>query len=103
MPFFDRFRVELARYEAGVHEVGDPLEGAALDHLPPQLADFYRSWNGARLFADTIVVAPFGSPALGQWPEGTLELDADGRVRSRDDQGAIVVGSTLEKFLAAMM
>ena len=41
---------------------------------------------------------------IGEWPEGALELGADGRVRSRDDEGAtIVVGSTLEQFLAAVM
>lgn len=101
--FFDRFRQELAKYDAGVHDVGEPVDEAKLKDLPLQLADFYRSWNGARLFADTIVVAPFGSPTLGEWPEGTLELDSDGRVRSRHEEGAIVVGSTLEKFLAAVM
>lgn len=103
MPFFDRFRVELAKYEEGVHDVGEPVDEAELKDLPPQLADFYRSWNGARLFADTIVIAQLGSSTLGEWPEGMLELDRDGRVRSRDEEGAIVVGSTLEKFLAAVM
>jgi hypothetical protein len=103
MAFFDRFRVELGKYEDGVHDVGEPVDAAKLKGLPAQLADFYRSWNGVRLFADTIVIDPIGSERLGEWPEGTLELDSDGRVRSRDEEGAIVVGSTLEKFLAAVM
>ena len=103
MAFFDRFRVELGKYEDGVHDVGEPVDAAKLKGLPAQLADFYRSWNGVRLFADTIVIDPIGSERLGEWPEGTLELDSDGRVRSRDEEGAIVVGSTLEKFLATVM
>src|SRR5439155_892479 len=45
-----------------------------------------------------------GALRLGEWPEGALELGGDGRVRSRGDDGAaIVVGSTLERFLAALM
>ena len=112
-PFFDRFRVELAKYDEGVHDVGDPVAASRLvgRALPGQLADFYRSWDGARLFADTIVIVPIdelggaeGGVRIGEWPEGALELLGDGRVRSRDDEGAtIVVGSTLEKFLAAVM
>ena len=104
MAFFDRFRTELAKYEDGVHDVGEPVDDEAkLKGLQPQLADFYRSWNGTRLFADTIVIAPLGSATLGEWPAGALELGADGKVRSRDEEGAIVVGSTLEKFLATVM
>jgi hypothetical protein len=115
--FFDRFRVELGKYADGVHDVGEPVDGARLAGrvLPAQLADFYRSWDGARLFADTIVIVPLGQlepigdggggrgVRLGEWPEGTLELGSDGVVRSRDEEGAIVVGSTLERFLAALM
>src|SRR6185312_15220825 len=113
MAFFDRFRVELGKYDDGVHDVGEPAGETQLQArtLPPGLGDFYRSWNGARLFADTIVIAPIGEAAwldgggvrIGEWPEGALELGGDGRVRSRDEEGAIVVGSTLEKFLAAVM
>ncbi|MGZ3428240.1 MAG: hypothetical protein ACXVCV_16420, partial [Polyangia bacterium] len=111
--FFDRFRAELAKYDEGVHDVGEPVSESRLvgRALPPQLADFYRSWDGARLFADTVAIVSIdelagaeGGVRIGQWPEGTLELGQDGRVRSRDDEGAsIVVGSTLEKFLAAVM
>ncbi len=82
--------------------------------MPPQLADFYRSWDGVRLFADTIAIVPLeelrdlpgggGGVRLGEWPEGALELGGDGRVRSWGEDGAaIVVGSTLEKFLAVVM
>ncbi|MDB4966442.1 MAG: Tetratricopeptide 4, partial [Myxococcales bacterium] len=114
MAFFERFRVELGRYADGVHELGDPVPAAELAAraLPEQLVDFYRSWDGARLFTDTATIVrlrdaaalPDGALRLGEWPEGALELDAGGRVRSRDDDGAvIVVGSTLERFLAAFM
>lgn len=118
MAFFDRFRVEIGKYAEAVHELGDPVDAARLaaQALPGQLADFYRSWNGARLFTDTVTIVPIdeatplgaaadaGALRLGEWPEGTLELLADGRVRSRDDDGAaIVVGSTLERFLSALM
>jgi hypothetical protein len=112
-PFFDRFRVELGKYDEGVHDVGEPVAASRLvgRALPGQLADFYRSWDGARLFADTVVILPIdelggaaGGMRIGEWPEGALELDTDGRVRSRDDEGAaIVVGSSLERFLAAVM
>jgi hypothetical protein len=109
MAFFDRFRVELGKYADGVHDLGEPVDEARLrgKTLPGQLADFYRSWDGARLFADTIVIVPVGAfdgVTLGEWPDGALEIDGDGRVRARDEDGAaIVVGSTLEKFLAAAM
>jgi hypothetical protein len=110
MAFFDRFRVELRKYAAGVHDVGEPLPSPPAE-LPSELRELYQSWNGARLFADTIVIVPASevTPApggwrIGEWPEGTLEIDANGRVRSRDDEGAaIVVGSTLERFVAAAM
>jgi hypothetical protein len=110
MAFFERFRVELRKYAAGVHELGDP-EPSPPPSLPEELREFYRSWNGLRLFADTIVIVPAAEVStapsgwqIGEWPEGTLEIDGDGRVRSRDDEGAaIVVGSSLERFLAVVM
>jgi hypothetical protein len=110
MAFFERFRVELRKYAAGVHELGE-AEPSPPPSLPEELRQLYRSWNGVRLFADTIVIVPAAevSPApsgwqIGEWPEGTLEIDGDGRVRSRDDEGAaIVVGSSLERFLAVVM
>jgi tetratricopeptide (TPR) repeat protein len=110
MAFFERFRVELRKYADGVNDLGD-AEPSPPEALPAELRELYRSWNGARLFADTIVIVPAAqvtaAPSgwrIGEWPEGTLELDSDGRVRSRDDDGAaIVVGSSLERFLAAVM
>ena len=98
-----------------MHDVGEPTDDTVLRArtLPPGLADFYRSWNGVRLFADTIIVVPLDAVAalpasagvrLGEWPEGALELGSDGRVRSRGEDGAaIVVGSSLERFLAVAM
>lgn len=114
MAYFERFRLELSRYADGVHELGAPASAAALAMagLPAQLADLHRSWDGMRLFADTVLIVPLaeqtstsdGGRRIGQWPEGALELTADGRVRSRDDDGAaLVVGSTLERFVTAVM
>jgi tetratricopeptide (TPR) repeat protein len=114
MAFFERFRVELRKYAGGVHELGTPIDKELLAtlSLPPGLSDFLRSWDGARLFQDTVVLVPLAAQTaavgdgvrIGEWQEGTLELGADGRVRSRGDDGsAIVVGSTLERFLAAVM
>lgn len=111
--FFESFRVELRKYAAGVHELGPPAPADAVEGalVSGQLADFYRSWDGARLFAETVSIYPLGDlrptsagMIIGEWPEGVLELGQDGRVRSRDEAGAaIVVGSTLERFLAAIM
>jgi hypothetical protein len=110
--FFDRFRVELRKYAGGVHDLGAPLTPLP-PSLPPGLADFLRSWDGVRLFQDTVVILPLAEQAalaeeggrlLGEWQEGTLELGDDGRIRSRDDDdAAIVVGSTLELFLTVVM
>ncbi len=110
MAFFDRFRVELRKYADGVHDLGAPLSPVP-PSLTPGLADFLRSWDGVRLFHDTVIILPLaehdlrdGVRLVGEWPEGTLELAADGRLRSRDDDGAaIIVGSTLELFLTAVM
>jgi hypothetical protein len=110
MAFFERFRVELRKYAEGVHDVGEPAPPTP-PSLPGELREFYRSWNGARLFADTIVIVPATQVttapngwSFGEWPEGTLEIDGEGRVRSRDEEGAaIVVGSSLERFLAVVM
>jgi Tfp pilus assembly protein PilF len=106
--FFERFRVELSKYDEGVHELGEPAARPPA-WLPRPLADFYRSWNGARLFFDAIVILPVEKLAqaaeigIGEWPDGDLYW-SDGRVHSRGEDGAsIVVGSTLERFLAAMM
>jgi tetratricopeptide (TPR) repeat protein len=114
MAFFDRFRVELRKYAEGVHELGDPVDDKLLAgrDLPAGLSDFLRSWDGVRLFQEAVVIVPLqeqsagsgGAWVIGEWEEGTLELAGDGKVRSRGDDGAaIVVGSTLERFLAAVM
>ena len=66
-----------------------------------------------RLFADTFVILPLDEQLargrrarlrLGEWPEGTLELDSRrARALARRRGAAIVVGSTLELFLTAVM
>jgi tetratricopeptide (TPR) repeat protein len=118
--FFDRFRAELSRYADGVHELGDPASERAIAEavarvgrpLPAGLVDFYRSWDGARLFTDSFVLV--GVSALAVEDEATLRLgeslglplviDAAGRVLEVDEVGdRVVAGTTVEKWLVAIM
>src|SRR5205814_2970210 len=101
--FFDRFRAELARYAEGVHQLGDPTPQAELGPAwPAALQDLYRSWNGMRLFHDSLVLYPSAlvSPTDGAWqigeaPSVRLVTDERGRVREADEHGdSILVGST---------
>jgi hypothetical protein len=117
--FYDRFRTQLGRYAAGVHELGAPAGDAALGRvearlgraLPPGLRDFYRSWNGARLFHETIVIAPVeelfadeDGLRIGEALGAPLAVDARGRVVEIDDLGErVVAGSTVERWLEATM
>jgi hypothetical protein len=112
--FYDRLRTALRRYAAGVHDEGAPASAAELQAagaLPPGAADFYRSWNGLRLFHDACVIVPLSELRrqgdqlrLGEYEGATLFLDARGRVRIEDETGdRIVAGSTLERFMDAVM
>jgi tetratricopeptide (TPR) repeat protein len=109
--FFDRFRADLRRYADGVHELGDPAPESALAALPPVLRDLYRSWNGMRLFTDSVCFEPVerigregGLWRVGEAFGAPLAVDEAGRVLELDDAGdPVVAGSTLERFLAALM
>jgi tetratricopeptide (TPR) repeat protein len=119
MAFFEKFRADARRYADGVHELGDPASERALGEaearlgraLPGGLADFYRSWNGARLFADSIAIEPLERVAVeGEWLRigeslgVPLHADERGRVLEADDAGdRVVVGSSVESWLAAVM
>src|SRR5438477_13080618 len=101
--FFEKFRAEVRRYSEGVHELGaaaDEGARAAAERrlgrsLPAELSDFYASWNGARLFADSFVIAPIDAIAVED--EGALRIgealgvplvaDEAGRVLEIDDAG----------------
>src|SRR6478735_8077575 len=110
--FFDRFRQDLRRYAEGVHELGDPTGEAALGRLPAALRPLYQSWNGARLFADSIVLEPAerlrpaegGGWHLGEAFGAALILDEAGRIFELDDAGdRLLQGSSVEPWLNAQM
>jgi tetratricopeptide (TPR) repeat protein len=119
MAFFERFRVETRRYADGVHELGRPAHAQAIASaerrlgcaLPGELGKLYQSWDGMRLFLDTVVIEPLTQLVadgswlrIGEWPDGALYLDERGRVWSRSEgERAQLVGSSLERFLAALM
>ena len=77
-PFFDYFRAALARLPAGLVRVAPPAETADLARveaalgrpLPPDYAAFLRSFDGADLFHETVLVAGVGPQA----PLSLLEL-----------------------------
>ncbi|HVV17105.1 MAG TPA: SMI1/KNR4 family protein [Polyangia bacterium] len=79
-PFFDYFRAALARLPAGLVRVGPPADAADLARveaalggpLPADYAAFLRSFDGADLFHETVLVAGVGPHA----PLSLLELSA---------------------------
>jgi tetratricopeptide (TPR) repeat protein len=110
--FFDRFRQDLRRYADGVHDLGEPASAGALSRLPAPLRELYRSWNGVRLFADSIVLGPaerLTSAEGGGWQLGeafgaALVLDDGGHIYELDDAGdRLLQGSTVERWLNAHM
>ncbi len=111
--FYDRLRAALRRYAAGVHHEGAPATTAELDAraLPPGARDFYRSWNGLRLYHDACVIVPLAELVpdgphlrLGEYDGSALFLDDTGRVRIEDETGdRIVAGSSLERWLDAVV
>lgn len=125
--FFDRFRSAIARLPAGLIRVGPPATAgdiaraeAALGPLPASYLSFLRSFDGADLFHESVVLAGVGagaSVALAALPQdrpGELvfaealsgdryALDGDGRVL-RYDPGAeerALAGSSFERWLDA--
>jgi tetratricopeptide (TPR) repeat protein len=109
--FFERFRADVRRYADGVHELGAPVEDPVLARLPAALRELYRSWDGMRLFTDSIVLEPAAriARADGRWRVGEafgapLEVDEAGRVYALDDaRDPLLEGSTLERWLHAVV
>ena len=129
-PFFDRFRTAVARLPAGLIRPMPPArptdiaaaEAALGRTLPDIFASFLRSFDGADLFHETVVIAGVGRaaprrltelPPLADHPdelvfaEGlsgvVLSLDAEGRV-VRNDVGAeerAIAGSNFDRWLGA--
>ncbi|MGZ3426629.1 MAG: hypothetical protein ACXVCV_08270, partial [Polyangia bacterium] len=109
--FFDRFRADVRRYADGVHELGDPAPAGLIAALPPSLRELYRSWNGMRLFTDSLVLEPAARVVrdgelwrVGEAFGAPLAADEGGRIYELDDAGdRVLQGSTLERWLAAVM
>jgi tetratricopeptide (TPR) repeat protein len=116
--FWEKLRSELGRYAEGVHDVGAPLQAATLASqeqrlgpLPAALVELYRSFDGLRLFTDSLVI--FRCQELERQEErirlgeawgAPLFIDSRGRVYESDDVGdRILCGSELVRFLDAVM
>ncbi len=126
--FFDRFRTAIGRLPSGLIRTGPPAPAEALAQaeaslgrpLPEIYASFLRSFDGADLFHENVLVAGVGPGAPRQLVElpqtfpnelvfaealsGELfALDARGRVLRRDvgaDERALA-GSSFERWLDA--
>jgi len=117
--FFDRFRRELQKYADGVHVVEEPASKRAIAEaearlggkLPAGLASLYQSWDGVRLFVETIEVVPVAQLEragellrVGHALDAALFVDERGRVIEEDEEGdRVVVGSSVEAWLGAVM
>jgi tetratricopeptide (TPR) repeat protein len=122
--FFDHFRAAIARLPAGLIRVGPPARPedlsraeAALGHpLPEDYAAFLRSFDGADLFHETVLLAGVGAdPPLPLAParDGVIfatsaederyALLADGRVVREDagDEQRALAGSSFAAWLDA--
>jgi tetratricopeptide (TPR) repeat protein len=103
-----RIARELARWPAGLHELGAPATW-----LPPEwpasLAEVYRAFDGARLFHEAIELVPAAEVALddGRWRIGSawgdeLAVDGDGRVWRHEADGdePLLDGTSLPRWLS---
>jgi tetratricopeptide (TPR) repeat protein len=126
--FFDRFRSAIARLPAGLIRARPPAapddvaraEAALGRPLPDGFASFLRSFDGADLFHESVVIAGVGAGAprllaeLGQDRPGELvfaealsgdryAIDADGRVLRHDPDAEerALAGSSFERWLDA--
>jgi hypothetical protein len=128
--FFDRFRTAMARLPAGLIRVGPPATPDELSRatsslgapLPDVYASFLRSFDGADLFNETVVIAGVGSGAFraldGVAHEGAragdlvfaeaqvgdrFALDGAGRVLRYDEafEERALAGSDFGAWLAA--
>jgi tetratricopeptide (TPR) repeat protein len=117
--FFEQVRIELERYDEGVHDVPAGASLAALGDaerrlgtLPEEYASFLRSYDGLSLFHDTFTVAGTGAALrgadgalwIGEGPEGRVALDESGRVYEvRESGDRVLAGTSLERWLTALL
>lgn len=79
--FFDRFRDAVSRLPAGLVRLSPPatdadvaaVEGALGQPLPPTFGSFLRSFDGADLFHESVVIAGAGASA----PRRLVDLDRE--------------------------
>jgi tetratricopeptide (TPR) repeat protein len=120
---YEPLRLALRKYADGVHLVGPPATEQALRAaaerlgrpLPASYEDFLRSFDGASLFNELIVLHGAADPALGSvgegqvrigaTPEGALWMDGAGVIRLVDEEmpDPIIAGTDLERFLSALL
>jgi tetratricopeptide (TPR) repeat protein len=132
MAFFESLRTAARRYAAGVHEFGAPADEKQLTAaekrlgvaLPPPHREFLRSYNGAALFHESILLFPAEeiaeTPALsaerrflriGDTPDGALWMRVsedpaqDGRIYLVDEEAPdpILAGASIESWLDATL
>lgn len=115
-PFYGEFRARIRTFVSGVHLLGNPVPAAVQkqatwEKLTDDLREFYRSFDGARLFIDTAEIWPFARLRLvdsqkivfGQTADHTLALQA-GRVVAISDGGdQIQLGSSFSLWLSAFV
>ncbi|MGE3459666.1 MAG: hypothetical protein AB7O24_31425, partial [Kofleriaceae bacterium] len=106
---FDRVFALLDQAAPGLHDVTPP-SGKLPVGLPGPLIELYARCDGARLFLDTIELAPASEVALtsaGRWQFGTIDGDAlaidhRGRVWREDPSidDDVCDGTRLDRWLA---
>jgi hypothetical protein len=105
----DRVLAALERWPAGLHDLGEPQVDVP-QRWPAAVVDVYLAMGGARLFNDTIVLAPAdhveaaddrGHLRCGTFDEAPVWFDVQGRIWREDpDTGdRYVDGTALDRWL----
>jgi len=114
----DRIDRALARWPAGLHDLGEPARDLPID-WPVPLVDVYMTWDGARLFNEAIELLPAAEVepadaaaaadpgAARRWRIGTawgddVWADGDGRVwrYDADADAPVLDGTSLPRWLS---
>lgn len=127
MTFFESLRTAVGRYSAGVHLLGAPADSATLDAaesrlgspLPTGHREFLRSFNGAALFHESLLLFSAAEIErvrvgerpwhlkIGETPDGALytPLGGDGRIYLVDEEAPdpLLTGTSTESWLDATL